>query len=393
MQHKISVLDLYCGLGGLSMGFEMTESFETLAGIDWYQPAIDTFYSVHRSRHPLFETRQDISKLSSQVVLDALGERPDVIVGGPPCQGFSAAGKRLESYEQDPRNQQVFEYLRFVREIRPRVFLMENVSGIRTTGQSRKNQLLDDLVTRYEELGYAVTWQVVNSADFRVPQRRLRFIMIGVADAVRPFRFPDVPCGKPSDLFRVNEPFLTAKDALSDLPSPRSAEPQEYTCGPLTPLQFFLRRGSGRLYNHLITKHSDVTVKKLENQEVGSRLYDWNHSWIKLDPATPAPTVKMNNRAPAVHYAEPRLVSPRECARLQTIPDRVVIAGNKTQQLTQVGNAVPSIMAAHLATAIAEQCFEIVPVARWDAFESPLAKSREAVGSSLVNGKVPTSLA
>lgn len=379
MTHKnISLLDLYCGLGGMSIGFEMTEAFRSLAGIDWDPWALRTYYSAHSAGPAWLQKPQDMTSLSPQAVLDALGERPDVIVGGPPCQGFSAAGKRLESYTHDPRNQQVLEYLRFVREIRPRVFVMENVSGIRTTGQDRQNQLLDHLIKCYEELGYRIAWKVVNSASYRVPQKRKRFVMVGVSGSGA-FTFPDPPSDGRGDLFSSGEPMLTAADALSDLPTPVRAEPQDYGSEPVTALQRFLRQGSLGVYNHLVTKHSDETVARLEQQEVGGRLYDWNHSWIKLDPNAPAPTIKMNNRAPAVHYTEPRLISPRECARLQTIPDRVILAGNKTQQLVQVGNAVPSIMAAHLATAVAWQCFNVAAPAAWTSSSSPLDDPAGAV--------------
>ncbi len=370
---KITLLDLYCGLGGFSLGFEMTEAFTVLGGVDHDKWALKTFNSYHASCSGLLTKPQDMSVLSPQAVLDALGQRPDMIVGGPPCQGFSAAGKRLESYLDDARNKQVFEYLRFVREIEPKAFLMENVSGIRTTGQKKSNELLDHLIREYSSLGYRITWKVLNAAHYRVPQRRLRFIMVGVRDGGSGFTFPDPPCGNTIDLFRHKEMFCTACDALGDLPSPTNAEPQPYEMEALSPLQVYLREGSEAIFNHLVTNHSRDTVEKLRAQKIGTRLYDWNHSWYRLDPRSPSPTIKMNNRAPAVHYAEPRLISPRECARLQTIPDRIVLAGNKTQQLTQVGNAVPSIMAAHIASAIATQFFNVAPPVRWDALNNPLA--------------------
>ena len=375
---RLGVLDLYCGLGGLSIGFEMTGAFHVLGGIDNDPAALETYRNVHpHSSTPLTEAC-DMSTLAVDWVLDQMGQAPDVIIGGPPCQGFSAAGRRLDSYRQDPRNRQVFEFQRFVFEMRPKAFLMENVSGIKTTGQSKKNELLDLLISEYEAAGYRVAWQVVNSARFRVPQRRKRMVMIGTREEAPVFGFPDAPTGGRSDLFRQPEPWVTVRDALSDLPTPIDEDPQPYRTEPQTPLQAFLRGEADVLHNHLVTNHNPETVQKLESQKVGTRLYDWNHSWYRLNPDEPSPTIKMNNRAPAVHHSEPRLISPRECARLQTIPDGVVLAGNKTQQLRQVGNAVPPILAAHLATAISEQVFGLTPPSPWSTSGSPLGSPRNA---------------
>ena len=372
-QQQIGVLDLYCGMGGLSIGLEMTSGFEVLGGIDIYEPALDTFRIAHPGSAPGFHGPTDISGVRGSDLRSALGREPELIVGGPPCQGWSAAGRRLTAYKEDPRNRQVFEFLRIVREIRPPAFLMENVSGIKTTGQSRKNQLLEQLCDEYRDIGYEVVWKVLDASRYRVPQRRKRLFLVGTRKDMPSFVFPPAPCGDAPDLFSGSEATQTVWDALGDLPAPEDRDPQGYNGAPESPLQWFLRANSDQLHNHLDTNHRPETVEKLRKQEVGSRLYDWNHSWYRLDPTQPSPTIKMNNRAPAVHFREPRLISPRECARLQTIPDRVRISGNKTQQLTQVGNAVPSILAAHLGTALLEQVFRVTPAVIWDDRHNPLA--------------------
>ena len=360
------------------MGFEMTGAFETVGGIDSFDWAAKTFYANHRCAPKLIGKPQDISALKPNDVLKDLGCAPDVVVGGPPCQGFSDAGRRLSDLRNDERNSQVFHFFRFVRDIRPAAFVMENVSGILRTGQTRKHELIDLLVAEYQNLGYSVEWKVINSAHFRVPQNRKRFFLVGFLDSKRAFVFPPGVTSEDTGLF--GEPALTVSDALSDMPSPSDSEPQPYESEPQTPLQRFLRSGSAALYNHLDTVHSPEMVNRLEAQRIGTRLYpNWNHSWYRLDPSRPSPAVKENHRAPFVHFAEPRATSPRECARLQTVPDRFRFLGTKTAQLIMVGNGVPAVMSAHLATEIARQRFQREPPVAWDAELNPLTASISAL--------------
>lgn len=369
---KLAVLDLYSGLGGLSLGLELTGAFETIGGIDNFAPAVKTFYHNHPNiRSQLLSQSLDMSELDPDAVLDDLGRRPDLIVGGPPCQGFSHAGRRLEDLKEDQRNHQVFHYFRFIRAMRPKVFLMENVSGILKTGQQRKHELIDTLVKEYEDLGYTVAWRVLNTSGFRVPQNRKRFILVGIENGKSAFSFPTPPCDENTGLF--GEPLNTVLDALGDMPPPVHADPQPYEQEAETPLQQFLRSGSDGLYNHLDTVHSPEMVERLKAQKIGTRLYpNWNHSWYRLDPARPSPAVKENHRAPFVHFSQPRATSPRECARLQSIPDRYQLIGTKTAQLIMVGNAVPAVFSAHIGTAIARQCFGVEPPIAWATEENPL---------------------
>ncbi len=374
---KLGVLDLYCGLGGLSLGLELTGAFETIGGIDNFAPAVETFYYNHSNiKSRLLSQTLDLSQLRPEQVLDDLGRRPDVIVGGPPCQGFSHAGRRLEDLKEDPRNRQIFHYFRFIRAMRPKAFLMENVSGILKTGQQSKHELIDAIVREYEKLGYVVAWRVLNTSGFRVPQNRKRFIMVGIENGKAPFSFPMPPCNENWDLF--GEPLYTVFDALGDMPTPTKEDPQCYEYESQTPLQRFLRVGSEWLYNHSQTVHSPEMVRRLKAQKVGTRLYpSWNHSWYRLDPERPSPAVKENHRAPFVHFEEPRATSPRECARLQCIPDRYRLIGTKTAQLIMVGNAVPAIFSAHLGTAIARQALGKEPPSPWSAEENPLTAGAE----------------
>ena len=375
-RRKLTLLDLYSGLGGLSLGFEFTGSFSTLAGLDFYPPAVETFYSYHSPRSPILSQPQDLTRLEPSRVLDELGEAPDLIVGGPPCQGFSHAGRRLESIEEDERNIQVLRFLHYVEKMRPKAFLMENVSGILLTGQDSRYELLDNLTRHYRELGYAVSFKILNTAEFRVPQNRKRLILVGIRGARAPFVFPSPPCdGSESGGLGLYEKVNTVADALSDLPTPTEDEPQDYELPPQTALQAFLRQGSTCLHNHLVTNHSAEMLRKLAAQAVGTRLYPkWNHSWYRLNPDKPSPAVKENHRAPFVHFSEDRATSPRECARLQTIPDRIRLGRTKTHGLIMIGNAVPPIFSAHLATALAKQAFNVDVEVPWSVEHNPLKR-------------------
>lgn len=339
----------------MSFGFELTGAYRCLAGLDNYEQALETFYFNHPSAAENTPLRRpvDLGAIQPEEVADALGESPDVIVGGPPCQGFSVAGPRTES---DDRRVHVKKFQDFVFTLRPQAFVMENVSGLLVTAQSRRGELLEELLDGYREAGYSVAWSVLNSAHYRVPQQRKRLFIVGIAGEEMPFEFPESTSGKQATLFEPGEPFVTVSEALDDLPSPIEDDPQPYNGPPSSWFQRYLRTGSNCLQAHRPTRHSPEMTERLRRQAIGTRLYpDWNHSWYKLDPARPSPAVKENHRAPFVHHREPRSTSPRECARLQSFPDRYHILGTKTDQLIQIGNAVPPLLAAAIASELAKR--------------------------------------
>jgi DNA (cytosine-5)-methyltransferase 1 len=275
----------------------------------------------------------------------------DIVVGGPPCQGFSVAGRRLEDYLQDERNHQVFNFLDIVEGISPKAFVMENVRGITTTGQKDGYSILNQLINRIQHMGYKAKWQVLNAENYYVPQRRRRMFLVGVRNELGNFEFPYAQCGENSDLFSIKRKFTTVREALDDLPYPNDGSFLIYDKTPKGWFQRLMRTNATGVDGHSTTKHSPEFIVKLAEQKLGSKLYpNWNHSWVKFDPDEIAPTIKENHRAPGVHYERPMCISPRECARLQAMPDSFTLAGNKTQRLIQVGNAVPPLLAAAVAT-------------------------------------------
>lgn len=356
--NSTKVLDLYCGAGGLGYGFEMTGAYEVLGGIDIYQPALDSFYQNHSCDESIISKYSKPTNLScndtrKEVIRDF--SKAEIVVGGPPCQGFSVAGKRLDDFLDDERNHQVFNYLDIIENIKPKAFVMENVRGITTTGQKDKFSILAQLIDRFHSLGYKTKWKILNAEDFYVPQRRRRMFLVGIIKQLDDFNFPEPQCSDTLDLFEKKSEFVTVKQAIEDLPYPNDGSFEVYSSEGNDWFQRLMRDGTKGVQAHFITNHKAEFIKRLEAQKIGDNLYPkWNHSWVKLNPNSLAPTIKENHRAPAVHYSRPMCISPRECARLQAMPDRFILSGNKTQCLIQVGNAVPPMLSAAIATSLAE---------------------------------------
>lgn len=358
----MKVLDLYCGAGGLGFGFEMTGAYKVVGGIDIYQPALDSFYKNHQCDKRIAEKYSTPTNLSNPDIRKAVIKDfcdADVVIGGPPCQGFSVAGKRLDDFLEDERNHQVYNFLDVVKGIEPKAFVMENVRGITTTGQKDRNSILNQLMERFFELGYKTKWKVLSAEDYYVPQKRRRMVLVGVKKGLPDFMFPEPQCGEQSDLLGNLDKGTTVRQAIGDLPETNDGSFVKYDRPAEGWFQEMMRHESEGVQAHSETKHSPDFVKKLKAQKQGEKLYpNWNHSWVKLHPDSIAPTIKENHRAPGVHYERPMCISPRECARLQSMPDRFVLSGTKSQRLVQVGNAVPPLLAAAVATALAD-CLKI----------------------------------
>lgn len=355
VKSPLTLLDLYSGCGGLSLGFELTGQFRAVGGVDANEWAVKSYCANHPYASRAFEGPVEAEALTATDITRAIGYVPDVVIGGPPCQGFSRAGQRSGC---DVRNKQVLTFLSLVCNLKPIAFVMENVDGLLTTGQRQRGELLERLRSDYEDAGYRTHCEVLNSADFRVPQRRRRLILVGIRDASARYKFPIPTAGETcGNLFPelTLPPYTTVSEALDDLPTPNGSEPQSYgRRKPKNWFQRYCRRGCDQLTCHTPSKHRPDMVVRLKQQRNGTRLYEtWNHSWYRLKAESPSPAVKENHRAPFVHHVEPRVTTPRECARLQSFPDRFRLLGTKTAQLTQVGNAVPALLAAAIGASLA----------------------------------------
>lgn len=344
MNNKLNVIDLFCGCGGLSLGFEHA-GYNILLGIDMWEDALITY----RYNHPKGNTLcADLSSLSPEMVKEKIGgQHVDLIIGGPPCQGFSIAGKRIVN---DERNSLYKSFVRMVAFFKPEAFVLENVPNILSIGGGAVREAI---VNDFSKLGYNVTYKVLLAADYGVPQNRRRAIFVGMSNGNK-FEFP-VPT--------VLTP-VTSKEAISDLPEEGIEDGGDYPTPPLTDYQKLMRQGSDKLYNHEITIHNNRTKEIIAMVPDGGNYKDLpielqktrkvHIAWTRMNSKRPSMTIDTGHFH-HFHYEYNRVPSVRESARLQSFPDTFVFIGNKTSKLKQVGNAVPPLMAEAIANEIKKQ--------------------------------------
>lgn len=343
---KNKIIDLFCGCGGLSLGFEQA-GFEVAYAIDMWQAAINTYNHNHKEK--VAECR-DIHELTNEKLreLKSSGEIVGVI-GGPPCQGFSKVGTRDVN---DPRNHLYLEYCRVVEEVSPDFFVLENVSGLLTLC---KGMFKEDIIKRFSDLGYTVEYKEVCAADYGVPQNRHRVFFVGMKKGK--FEFP-----------QKLETIVTSKEAISDL-LPLNLEngmdtSHEYLCPPQNEYQKKMRGSLTEVTNHQITVHTQQTIDIISMVPDGGTIYDlpdeywsvrkYRKGFERMPSSRPCHTVDTGHRN-YFHYKENRIPTARENARLQSFPDNYVFLGTKTDQYKEIGNAVPPLLAYHIAKAIMEQ--------------------------------------
>ncbi len=351
----MNVLDLFCGCGGFSKGFEEA-GFTIKLGIDIWEDAVKTY----RLNFPKAATiTEDITKLDYKDLLEAASvskDNVDVIIGGPPCQGFSVSGKRLLD---DPRNILYKSFVRMVEGIQPKVFVMENVPGIvKLFNGQVKEQVIED----FSALGYRVSMKQLTASDYGVPQARKRVFFVGINKEKIgdiEFHFPDEICGD------EKKPYVTCKDALSDLDFIGDLtllqEHDQYRLPPQSEYQKYMRQNATELLNHVTTIHTEQTRTIIAMVPDGGNYKDLPHelwstrkvniAWTRMDSAKPCFTIDTGHNH-HFHYRANRVPTVRESARIQSFPDDFEFLGIKTSQLKQVGNAVPPLLAKAVASEI-----------------------------------------
>ena len=338
---KYKVLDLFCGAGGLSIGFERN-NFEVVKAIDFAKHAVET-YNFNR-KEKVAEVK-DVKEIDDDYIV-GLGHI-DGIIGGPPCQGFSTAGDRVID---DERNVLYREYFRILKAVSPKFFLIENVIGILTFA---KGAVVADIKHRANELGYEIFVQVLQAQEFGVPQIRKRVFFVGIKKEYvdTSFHFPE-PSGT----------LVTVEEAIGDLPSlDRGEDNTQYSIQPFSKYQVYIRNGCETLHNHLQSAHTDEvkgaialvpeggSLRDIPEELRGGRNY---HALLrKMDRKKPSLCIDTGHRT-YFHYEELRVPSVREAARLQSFKDDYIFMGPKQEQYKQVGNAVPPILAEKLAREI-----------------------------------------
>lgn len=343
----MKVADLFAGVGGLSQGF-IKAGFDIEIAIEHDK---DIAYSYQKN-HPHTDVyADDICELDFGEIHK---KHPviDVVMGGPPCQGFSQKGKRLSI--NDPRNFLFQQFVRFVKEFKPKYFVLENVPNIITTSDGF---FKNEIIKAFNELGYDVCCGVLNAYEFGVPQKRQRAVFIGQLDKL------EVALPRPTHIHN------NVKDAIYDLPFIESGQGQEesvYDKPATTDLEKELRGKATTLYNHVATKHSAEAIKKLQmipkgkgkevlpKEMLTKSIY--SGTWSRLIEYEPAATITTRFDTPSsgrfTHPILNRCLTTREAARIQTFPDSFVFYGSKTCQMKQVGNAVPPLLAYNIAQVI-----------------------------------------
>lgn len=334
------VVDLFCGCGGLSYGLAIA-GYDVVLGLDNWEDAVATFRKNHPGAKGLVA---NLGNENAQSLCETAGVAPgtiDLVVGGPPCQGFSIAGKRRSD---DPRNQLYKSFVEFVAYLKPKAFILENVPNlISMDGGSIKERIIRD----FSDLGYQTVYKILTASDFGVPQNRRRVVFVGLKNT-RPFDFPAPTHGT------TDRPRITTKDALSDLPDYSLDEGSPYLTSPKTDFQMMVRRNSPGVYNHTATIHTKDTIRIISMVPDGGNFKNlpkelWstrkvNIAWTRMNSRRPSFTIDTGHNH-HFHYEYNRVPTTRESARLQSFNDDFIFLGNKTSQLKQVGNAVPPLLA------------------------------------------------
>jgi len=307
----LKVLDLFCGAGGFSLGFKQA-GFEILAGVDNFEPVLNTFSYNFPSAHAIL---YDIKKLSAKMIKDEIGE-VDVIIGGPPCEAFTMASIKikknpLDRLYEDPRGQLVLHFIRIVGDLKPLFFVMENVSGI------LNYQIKEAIKREFERIGYKkIYFNVLRAENYGNPSIRKRVFISNMKIEPKPI-----------------EKRKTVKDAIGDLPNPYSFH---------------------NIPNHEPIPLSYKKMKRILNLKPGKALVSFlgydekvKSNFIRLNFNKIAPPVMGKTRF--IHPIENRILTVRENARLMSFPDDFIFFGGREIQFDQVGEAVPPILAKNIA--------------------------------------------
>ncbi|NHZ66907.1 DNA cytosine methyltransferase [Massilia genomosp. 1] len=407
---KFRVLDTFAGAGGFSLGFQLAGA-DLVGAIEIDSWACDTF----RYNHPEAKVIQsDITSLTDEEILFHFGnDRPNVVLGGPPCQGFSICNKN-NGDPKDPRNSLFEEFIRVGRLLDPEVMIMENVPNLIKAKTESGELVVDIIVNELKKIGYFVKYKILEATDYGVPQIRKRLVVIATKKEISdPFPPKTHVIGEQSDFLRVGMPKCpTLWEAISDLPeieARQGSEVQPYTKPPENQYQKTLRGKSSQVHNHKAMNHSSRLVErfasmvwgqstsdvpdhlkplKRNSTEMSDKVYDQNNR--RMFPHKPCHTIAASFYANFVHPHKNRNFTAREGARIQSFPDTYVFLGKPTVvskkllgregrtdesylcQYNQIGNAVPPLM----ANAIAEHLLKCIEDVACLSTETILSKKK-----------------
>lgn len=337
-------VDLFCGAGGLSFGLEAA-GLEGMLGVEIDKTAAMTYEQNFNHKCLI----KDIRELTGQQLIDIVGVKPDLLAGGPPCQGFSTVGKRDKF---DKRNSLVGEFIRIASEISPEFILIENVLGLKDM----------DFVPHIEkallDIGYTITHHILTSAEYGVPQLRRRIIFVGSKSGNK-FLPPKVT--------HSPQNYISVEQAIGDLPVIQPGQNiTNYTNEPSNDYQIALRANSSILQGHEASKHTKELIEAISfipdggnRTSIPAHLQPssgFHNSYSRLNSKEPAVAITQNMAKPSgtrcIHPFQNRGLTAREGARLQSFPDSFHFCGGATSQRLQIANAVPPLLAKAIGEAI-----------------------------------------
>lgn len=340
---KLKVIDLFCGIGGFSYGFEMTNKFEVVVGADIWDVALNTFKTNHKQTLLIHE---DLTKMDEHY-WDKYKGKIDVIIAGPPCQGFSMSGKRQVG---DKRNSLFEEVVRITSVVQPKYVVIENVVGLLSMTNNEGDDIKELIRNEFNGLGYNVAYKVLNAAEYGVPQARKRVVFL---------ISKEYPLDYPSPMLDEKH-FITVGDALGNV------DPDgDLYFEPKTKYQKLMRGKTNIIYNHERRQSNALVTKRMSYIPEGGNWRDippelgtgggvHSNAYKRLDSSKPSVTIKHAAKAMIIHPWRNRILTVREVARLQSFDDDFILTGSGSDQHQQLANAVPPL----LGKAIAEQIFK-----------------------------------
>lgn len=327
--NKYNVVSLFTGAGGLDIGFEEFGRFNVICASDIEKECKNT-YNYNYPNTPFIN--KDIRIITAKEILEKTnGISPDIIVGGPPCQGFSLMGDKNSS---DPRNLLFESYAKLVRDLQPKCFVFENVKGIKSMFNGK---YLVDIANSFASLGYDIYFDILDSSDYGVPQKRERVIIVGT---------------------KLEKPYLYPKKEHISIGNLKCKKNVDEAIMDLSEIENF--------QNHIVLNHSEIVIRRYKLIPEGGKLpppeelpieirrKNFGNTYNRLDRFKCSPTMVPGNNAFPVHPTLNRSLTPREAARIQTFPDDFIFTGDRRRQCILVGNAVPPLLGARLAQSIYE---------------------------------------